>query len=262
VSARGTLASRWSRAAGEVLRLAGATLLVLGAGGAGAVRAVESIAADPHYTPAGFFDIHVCHWPDRPLFFMTLFSTERFGEVSTVEVFGPDGAPLGALDPERFMRLERPGKPEKRVFIGQIDVPAGARDGWYTARVRLRDGQAVETRDYVVITALPRPADLVPGSGAVIESTPATLSWAPVPGARHYQVYVRDLWEGERLVHQSPLLSEPRYRLPAGVLLPGGHYAWKVHARDVDEHVLLGDFNHGSQSEWVEVSVPETPAAR
>ena len=28
---------------------------------------------DKHYSKAGFFDIHVCNWPNQPLFFMALF---------------------------------------------------------------------------------------------------------------------------------------------------------------------------------------------
>ncbi|MGD2054983.1 MAG: hypothetical protein PVG45_12860, partial [Gammaproteobacteria bacterium] len=43
-------------------------------------------ANDPHYTPAGFFDIHVCNWPDRELFFMPLFSTVRYDEITALDV--------------------------------------------------------------------------------------------------------------------------------------------------------------------------------
>ena len=49
-------------------------------------------AGDPHYTPAGFFDIHVCNWPGRELFFMSLLSTPRYDEVEQVEVFFPNGS--------------------------------------------------------------------------------------------------------------------------------------------------------------------------
>ena len=217
--------------------------------------AQESLTADPHYTPAGFFDIHVCNWPDRPLFFLMLFSTERFREVEGVEVVAADGRAVGSLDPQRFIRIERPGKAEKRVFLQEVDVPPEAPSGWYTARVRLRGGEVLTARDYVIVTVLPRASGLAPGRDAVVD-LPVTFSWAPVAGAAYYQVYVRDLWgEGEKLVHQSKLLRELTYRVPDGVLEPDGAYAWKVHARDVDEHVLLGDYNHGSQSEWVPFAV-------
>ncbi|MCU0935036.1 MAG: CHAP domain-containing protein [Gammaproteobacteria bacterium] len=238
--------------------LALAAALAAGLGGApGPVPARESLSADPHYTTAGFFDVHVCNWPERPLFFLVLFSTERFAEVTGVEVTGPAGEPVARLDPAKFIRLDRPGKPEKRVFIQQVEVPAGAANGWYTARVRLTDGQEVLGRDYVVITALPRAGGLAPGRDAVL-GLPAAFTWAPVAGAARYQVYLRDLWQpGENPIHQSKLLTDTRYEVPAGVLKPGGHYSWKVHARDADGHVLLGDYNHGSQSEWTPFEVAE-----
>ncbi len=44
------------------------------------------------------------------------------------------------------------------------------------------------------------------------------------------------------------MLTQPRLVLPRGLLKPGGIYAWRVHARDVNENILLGDFNHGSLS--------------
>lgn len=55
---------------------------------AGAAQAGEQ---DPHYNDAGFFDIHVCNWPGRPLFLMPLFSTEHFSEVQQIEVMDPAG---------------------------------------------------------------------------------------------------------------------------------------------------------------------------
>ncbi len=235
-----------------------AAVLATGLGGApGPVPAHEALSADPHYTAAGFFDVHVCNWPDRPLFFLVLFSTERFAEVSGIEVTGPADEPVARLDPAKFIRLDRPGKPEKRVFIQQVEVPAGAASGWYQARVRLSDGQEVLGRDYVVITALPRAGGLAPARDATV-GLPAVFTWAPVAGAARYQVYLRDLWQpGDNPIHQSKLLTDTRYEVPAGVLKAGGHYAWKVHARDVDEHVLLGDYNHGSQSEWTPFEVAE-----
>ena len=50
---------------------------------------------DPHYTPAGFFDIHICNWPENPRFLMALFSTARFDEIAKVAIFTPDGAHVG-----------------------------------------------------------------------------------------------------------------------------------------------------------------------
>ena len=54
-----------------------------------ATHAIEPVSPrlqDPHRNAAGFFDIHVCNWPERELFFMSLFSTPRYDEVEQVEV--------------------------------------------------------------------------------------------------------------------------------------------------------------------------------
>jgi hypothetical protein len=220
-------------------------------------QADASPSVDPHYTSAGFFDIHLCNWPDQPLFLMTLFSSERYTEIASVEVFDPDGRPVGALDPTKFRELKRKGKPDKRVFISELAVPQNAPDGWYSARVTLRDGSQVTAKDYLILVPLDRPSGLSPADGAQVETSRPVLSWQPVTGARFYEVYIRDLWDGEKLIHHSKLIAEPRYAVPAGVLKPGGFYSWKVHARDVNEHVLLGDFNHGSQSEWIELEIAE-----
>ena len=61
------------------------------------------------------------------------------------------------------------------------------------------------------------------------------------------------LWVGERV-------SLPHYYLfPEGALEPGGSYLWSVHARDVNEHILLGDFHNGSISEKFHFSVADSP---
>ena len=41
----------------------------------------------------------------------------------------------------------------------------------------------------------------------------------------------------------------------AGMAKRGGMYSWIVHSRDVNEDLLLGDFNHGSLSKPVVFSV-------
>ena len=74
-----------ARAAGRILLPA---LLCL-AGQSGADSS-SPLLQDPHTSEAGFFDIHVCNWPERELFFMSLFSTPRFDEVRQVEVFFPN----------------------------------------------------------------------------------------------------------------------------------------------------------------------------
>ena len=206
------------------------------------------IGDDPHYTGAGFFDIHVCNWPDRPLFLMPLFSTERYAEVERIEVFDPDDRLITTLDLERFRILKRKGKQDKRVFIRQIALPENASDGWYSARVKLTDGSRYRARDYLILTELPQVSDRQPAHEAVLDQVPQALSWQAVSGAAFYQVFIRDLWNDGELIHTSGLLSEPRIDLPPGLIRRGGYYSWIVHARDTNEHGLLGDFNHGSLS--------------
>ena len=42
----------------------------------------SATSGDSHYSSVGFFDIHVCNWPDRPLFFLAVFSTYNFNDIS------------------------------------------------------------------------------------------------------------------------------------------------------------------------------------
>jgi hypothetical protein len=203
---------------------------------------------DPHYNGVGFFDIRVCNWPDQPLLFMLLFSTTRFDDIARIEVARPDGRPLGALDLNRYRVVKKDGAPEKRVFMTNVPAPAGAADGWYTARITLQNGERHEARDYVMVHTMAQAAGLQPPDGAEAVPVPAELAWSPVPGAAHYQVFIKDLWEDGKIILSSQLVTQPRLTLPAGLIGPDGSYAWFVHARDVNNHVLLGDFNHGSLS--------------
>lgn len=209
---------------------------------------------DLHYTEAGFFDIHVCNWPNRPLFFMALFSTEHFKQIKRIEVYQPDGQFLTELDLERYRILKPKNKPEKRVFIKQVDVPAEAGDGIYSARISLQNGKIYSARDYVILSEMQQASGQIPADEAVVE-VPEQLSWDPVPGAVTYQVFIRDLWNEEKLLLTSELLKKPLLRLPPELLEKGGYYSWIVHARDLDAHILLGDFNHGSLNKPATFSV-------
>jgi hypothetical protein len=62
-----------------------------------ATTAGQKNPQDRHYNGIGFFDIHVCNWPERALFFMPLFSTPRFDEIETIEVSYPNGRRLTFL---------------------------------------------------------------------------------------------------------------------------------------------------------------------
>jgi hypothetical protein len=220
-------------------------------------RADTSDFADPHYGPAGFFDIHVCNWPGRPLFFMPLFSTERYAELQSIEVLTPDGELLTWLDLERYRTIKQNKKPEKRVFIQQLDVPPDAENGWYSARTTLTSGEVFITRDYVIVHELPQAGGQVPAHEEALLEIPEKLAWDPVPGANFYQVFIRDLWSEDKLIYTSELLTRPELVVPPGLLHKGGMYSWIIHARDTNSHILLGDFNHGSLNKPATFSIDD-----
>jgi hypothetical protein len=234
-------------------------VVLMAPGSHAAPEPATASAGDPHYSAAGFFDIHVCNWPGRPLFFMSLFSTTSFREVKRVDVFTPTGELLVELDLNHYRTLRQGKKPDKRVFIKQVNVPPAAVDGWYSARVTLTDNEVFTAKDYVIIDKLPQAAGQSPANDAELADVPPRLSWEPVPGARYYEVYIRDLWDDDNLVYASELLSRPEIELPPGVLKKGGTYSWVIHARDTNSHVLLGDFNHGSMTAPSTFSVAGSP---
>lgn len=220
-------------------------------------RAGTADSTDPHYGPAGFFDIHVCNWPGRPLFFMPLFSTERYTEVQSVRVFTPDGELLTELDLERYRTIKRDKKPDKRVFIQQLDVPAAAANGWYTARATLTNGEVFTMQDYVILHELPQASGQQPAHEEELAEVPAKLAWDPVIGANFYQIFIRDMWNEDKLIFTSELLTRPELVLPPDLLHRGGMYSWIIHARDTNSHILLGDFNHGSLNKAVTFTIAD-----
>ena len=203
---------------------------------------------DPHYTELGFFDIHLCHWPDRSPFYMALFSSTQYPNIASVRVYFPDGKPLGELDLTRYRTIAPPGKAEKRVFITHLPLTSEAADGWFRATVKTRDGREIPAKDYVVHTLLPIVHEATPAGGRELPHPPAEFTWTAVPGATHYQVTLRDEWDDGRVIFTSKLVTEAKLSMPPGLLQQGGRYAWVIHARDSNGGVLLGDFNHGSLS--------------
>jgi len=228
--------------------VAGAAVLFLSGSVSGDEVPGARQADDPHYTPAGFFDIHVCNWPDRKLFFMPLFSTSRYTEIAGIEVRYPDGHLLTSLNLDKFRVVKPGGKPEKHVFITQIDVPEGAPDGWYQAMIRLAEGSEFVARDYVLVSPLPRASGMNPPDGAEQIPTAAKLTWSAVGQGSYYQVFIRDNWDDNRLIYTSQLLRDPELAVPPGLLQPDGLYSWQIHARNTNEDPLFGDFNDGSMS--------------
>lgn len=222
--------------------------------------AVFSLAAggdDPHRNEAGFFDIHVCNWPNKPLFFMGLFSTTRYDEVTDIRLYTPSGKEVGVFKLDRYRLVRVPGKPEKRVFITLFDIPAEREEGWYVARVKLKDGRTLEAKDNIALQLLPIAKNLQPAPAAENVPLPRELRWDPVPGALFYQVFIKDVWEDGQEILSSRLLSEPRLVLPPGLIKPGGRYLWQVHSRNLNDDPVWGDFNHGSLTAEVDFSVAE-----
>ena len=108
--------------------------------------AEESIKfnSDPHYNDIGFFDIHICNWPERSNFFKILFSSEKYDEIESMDVYTPDNKLLISLDKTKFRHLKRKNKPNKKVFMLEIDVPNSASTGWYSIDVRAKDGSTYQ----------------------------------------------------------------------------------------------------------------------
>jgi hypothetical protein len=227
-------------------------ILILAALSAASLWSIKATAApkpdDTHYNTIGFFDVHVCNWPNRPLFLMPLLSSARYDDIDKVDVFYPDGRHLAEFNLSRFRILESKDAPEKHVFINQINMPDDAVDGWYSARITLKNGELYTASDYVILSKLGRAEGQYPGHEQIVTSPPDKLSWDPVPGASHYQVFIRDQWEDNELIYTSKLLSEPALVLPPDLIEDGGLYSWLIHARDINEDIKLGDFNSGSLS--------------
>lgn len=176
---------------------------------------------------------------------MALFSTQRFDEIAKIAVFAPDRKYVGDLDLTKFRAFKTKSGQAKRAFIAHFDLPEKAVDGWYRAEIKLKDGSRTEARDYVIHQTMGQPTGTQPVPGSSNVPASIELRWDPVPGARFYEVFVKGVWTGYETT-DSGLLTEPRYVPPKGLLQPGGEYVWRIHVRDSDGNVLLGDFNHGS----------------
>lgn len=229
----------------ERSRLMLSMLAVFGLLAACAAPLQQAAHNDPHYTDVGFFDLHICNWPDRAPFFVALFSTAHYRDLAKIEVIQPDGKPLGLVDLKRYEVLQDEMGRERRAFKTQLTLPRTARDGWYSARVTLKNGEQHAARDYVNIKVLPQARVISPANGK--DATAVTeLRWEPVAGATHYRVFIRDVWQDKKLIYKSDLLTVPRLRLAPGLLQANGSYVWSVHARSGDDSAKWGEFNHGS----------------
>ena len=212
---------------------------------------------DTHYTASGFFDIHVCNWPDRAPFYMALYSTRQFKKIQSVELMNAKGEWFALLDLSRFRVISSDKKAEKRVFINQIVQPEIQTDGWFSAKITLLDGTVHIAKDFVKHNLLPIASKLQPVHRENVVDMPETLNWPAVKGASYYQIFIKDKWQEDKLIYSSKLLNKPEFVLPEDLLEYGGYYSWRVNARDVNEDIRLGDFNAGSLSAWQEFTVAD-----
>ncbi len=214
---------------------------------------------DPHYTPVGFFDGHVCQWPERPLFFKWLVSSTQYDQLDKIEIFSPNGELLGRFDLSQYRVVKHPGRPGKRMYLVDTPVPVNAPGGWYYAMIRTNSGQTYQARDRIEIGKLVMAGTGIdPVDDATLLVPPQELAWREVPGARYYQAFVHDAWNDDKLIYQSPLITQPRVSLPAGLIKPGGVYLWRVHSRDMNGDLEYGDFNLGSLSAFASFSVQDS----
>jgi hypothetical protein len=147
---------------------------------------------DLHYSKVGFFDIHVCNWPNRPLFFMTLFSTYNFNDISNIQIFSPDNKIIGELNLKKYRLLIDKNKKEKRVFIKQFEISANAKNGWYYTKVNLKDGTTIIAKDYVIIDKLNIAKISTPNIKKELNTIPKSFILKKIKGAQHYQALIHD----------------------------------------------------------------------
>jgi len=212
---------------------------------------------DPHYTKNGFFDIHVCNWPDRSPFLLALFSSLQFNEIKSVEILSPAGISIGQLDLNKFRTFTTKKKQLKKAFIKHFSIPKPASDGWYSAIITLNNNKQLIAKDFVQHKLLPIVSDPTPKNNASNINLPTTLHWKAIPGAKFYQIFITDLWQDGKVIHTSKLLNTNSITLPKDLLQKGGLYNWRIHARDINENIKLGDFNHGSLSTKLSFSIAE-----
>lgn len=213
------------------------------------------LASDPHRNELGFFDLHICNWPEKPPFFKAIFSTTKFEKIDKMEVFHPDGRRLGEFNPKFYREINKK-KPLKRVYLMNIDVPEGSITGWYSIKVTRKDGNVFVAKDLLTMNLMSQVKDFIPVDGAEDIPVPKELRWQPVAGAKYYQVFVRDAFENTLLL-SSKLTDKTSVKIQKDLFEPGGTYIWSVHARDVNENIILGDFNHGSLSHKSEFTVKD-----
>jgi hypothetical protein len=153
-------------------------------------------------------------------------------------------------------------KQVKKAALLKNTVEKEFKSGWYTAKAYTKDGQVHEFKDLVDLKLMDRAQPIFPEEGSEIDAAPTKFEWKKIDGAKHYQVFVYDVWTGKK-IHSSKLLDTNSYTPPLKnrhgfkLMKTGGEYSWRVHARDMNGDPLYGDFNAGSQTHKMEFSIAE-----
>lgn len=211
---------------------------------------------DSHYTDSGFFDIHICNWPNRKPFYLALYSTRQFKALKSVDLLDTKGEKFASLDLSKYKVVNFEGKAEKRIYMTQIPRPVNYSDGWFSAKISL--GDKVHTaQDWLEHGVLPRAKNLQPANGEELTDLPKVLRWSAIEGAQYYMVFIKDIWGRDELIFTSDLLTETELVLPEDLLEYGGFYSWRVHARDINGDIKLGDFNIGSLTSWQQFTIAD-----
>ena len=211
---------------------------------------------DLHKDELGFFDIHYCNWPDRNPFLMLVYATHHYNNLDSIKVLTPEGIELGEISQNTYRYLPAKtvkGKniPDKKVFITQIPFTKSMTKGTFTAVATTHSGQKHQYKDDVDMDYIIASATInYPADKAVDIALTPTLKWESVDHAQYYQVFIKDNWTGKN-VYSSKTLDQTQLTLPKEILKKDGWYAWKVHAKDMDETIKYGDFNAGSLSKTI-----------
>ena len=210
---------------------------------------------DKHKDSLGFFDIHYCNWPDRKPFLMLVYATHRHDDIESIEVYDPARNSLGKMNLNKFRYIpatvvKNKSIEDKKVFINQIPIPRNTIKGEFTATVVTNNKQIHHYADWMFLDKKVGSAkiDFPTNKASNISKTPI-LKWQAPENGQYYQVFIKDNWTGKS-IYSSKTLNKTEFKVPDKLLKNDGWYAWKVHAKDMDETILYGDFNAGSLSEY------------
>ncbi|UCB55541.1 MAG: hypothetical protein JSW45_03155, partial [Thiotrichales bacterium] len=151
---------------------------------------------DPHYTTSGFFDVHICNWPDRAPFYMVLYSTENHQDIQSVDISGANGKLIGKLDLETYRFSEN--EPGTRILISHLPISRDYEDGWFVAKIRMKNGETQTATDLVIHKIMPEISGYQPKDGAEDIPLPDVLTWDDTFGAYWYRVWIRDNWNDRK----------------------------------------------------------------